>query len=159
MNFLDYFLLLVTVTTVVDAILMGAVLDYSIKQLPARRKIGIINYRSYFVASDLGNGRFWYVPLGLSAYALNVAVALAGYYLDGLVFSSILFIIAGACALIHAFGTSRAIPAGLQFLKIKDNDEAKLGRSFDKFANWVLFRGILGILMFTAILLGLIVIA
>ncbi len=154
---MDYFLFLLTITTIVDAMLMGAVLDYSIKQLPARKKIGIKNYRAYFIASDFGNGRFWYIPLGLSAYFLNIAVAVAGYYLDGLVVSSILFFIAGACALIHAFGTSQAVPAGLGFLKTKDDDEEKLERSFDRFAKWVLFRGVFGVPMFIGILLGLII--
>jgi hypothetical protein len=154
---LDDFLALVTVTTIVDAMLMGAVLDYSIKQLPARKKIGIVNYRRYFVASDLGNGRFWYIPLGLTAYALNVAVALAGYYLYGLVLSTALFFTAGACALIHAFGTSQAVPAGLRFLKMKEYDEVE--KSLDKFALWVLFRGIFGVPMFIGILLGLILVA
>lgn len=147
------------IATFVDAMLMGAVLDYVIKQLPVRKKIGIIQYRAYFVASDLGNGRFWYIPLGLSAYALNVSVAVVAYYENGLVSGTILFFIAAACALVHAFGTSRAIPAGLRFLRIKDNDEAKLDLAFTKFARWVVFRGAIGIPMFIFVLLGLILIA
>ncbi|MFI5421319.1 MAG: hypothetical protein ACHQ1H_10170, partial [Nitrososphaerales archaeon] len=60
----NIFLAVVTITTVVDGILAGAVLDYVIKQLPARKIIGITAYRKYFLASDLRNGRFWYIPLG-----------------------------------------------------------------------------------------------
>lgn len=154
----DLFLSLITITTIIDALLAGAVLDYAIKQLPARKIVGIIAYRKYFLASDLANGRFWYVSLGLSAYVLNVTVAITAYFQNPTNSSTTLFSIAAACALIHAFGTSKAIPAGLRFLKVKDNDEATLNKLFDKFARWVLIRGIFGAPMFVALLLGLIMI-
>ncbi|MDA4111990.1 MAG: hypothetical protein OK439_05585 [Thaumarchaeota archaeon] len=153
----DFFLWIATITTIVDAILAGSVLDYAIKQLPARKIIGMIAYRKYFLASDLANGRFWYVPLGLSAYVLNVTVALLAYFQNGITSSTILFIIAAGFALIHAFGTSQAVPAGMRFLKVKDDNETTLNKSFDKFARWVVFRGIVGAPMFVAMLLGLIV--
>ena len=154
----DFFLTLVTITTIIDALLAGAVLDYTIKQLPARKIVGIITYRKYFLASDLADGRFWYVSLGLSAYVLNVIIAVIAYFQIGITTSTILFFIAAGFALIHAFGTSQAIPAGQHFLKVKDNDEATLNKSFDKFARWVEFRGIFGAPLFVAMLLGLIMI-
>ncbi len=152
-------LVLVTITTIVDAILAGAVLDYSIKQLPARRIIGIVAYKKYFAASDFGNGRFWYIPLGISAYVLNVIVAILSYVQNGFGSSTTLFSVGAACALVHAFGTSQAVPAGLRFLRIKDEDEAMLNSSFDRFARWVIFRGVFGAPMFVAMLLGLIMIS
>lgn len=143
-------------TTIVDAVLAGAVLDYSIKQLPARRIIGIVAYRKYFLASDLANGRFWYIPLGLASYVLNVLVAIRAYSFFGFTSVTLLFSIAAICALIHAFGTSQAVPSGLAFMKITGDDEEILNKSFDKFAKWVLFRGIFGVPMFVSMLIGLI---
>ncbi|MGI0090543.1 MAG: hypothetical protein ACREBS_02430 [Nitrososphaerales archaeon] len=154
----ELFLALLTVTTIIDAILAGAVLDYSIKQLPARRIIGIYTYRKYFLASDLANGRYWYIPLGLSAYVLNVIVLILAYIQNGMSSSTILFAVAAGCSLVHAFGTSQAIPAGLRFARAKEDDEGRLNKLFDKFATWVLIRAIFGFPMFLAMLLGLITI-
>lgn len=156
----DPFLILVTIATVVDAILAGAVLDYVIKQLPARRLIGIIAYRKFFVASDLSNGRFWYIPLGLLAYLLTFAAAILGYSRGIPTMEAIPFYVAAGCALAHAFGTSQAVPASLRVLKFVDNgDEATLNRLFDEFARWVVVRGIFGAPMFVAMLVGLIMLA
>ena len=110
---------------------------------------------TYFKASDLANGRFWYVPLGLSAYVLNFWVAILAYSQDGMSISTLLFTLAAGCAVVHAIGTSRAVPAGLGFLRLKDEDEAILNKSFDRFARWVIVRAIFGAPMFVAILLGL----
>lgn len=108
-------------------------------------------YRKYFISSDLANGRFWYVPLGFLAYVLNVAVAITSYLKKSLTLSTTLFLIAALCALIHAFGTSQAIPAGLKFLKVKDDDDRTLNTTFDRFARWVLIRGIFGALQTNAV--------
>lgn len=155
----ELFLFLVTITIINDALLAGAALDYTIKQLPARKMIGMVAYRKYFIASDLGRGRLWYIPLGLAAYFLTVAAAVGGY-LQGLAISIMIpFYLAAICALVHAFATSQAIPASMQFLKVKEiDDEAILNKSFDRFARWVIVRGIVGVPMFVAILLGLIMI-
>ena len=155
----DIILGLATFTATIDALLAGAGLDYTIKQLPARRIIGIAAYRKYFLASDLANGRFWYVPLGLLAYVLNVTVAVFAYFQDGPGLSTTLISVAAVCALIHAFGTSQAVPAGLRFKRMNDNaDDSTLNKSFDKFARWVVFRGIFGVPMFIALLLGLLLV-
>jgi hypothetical protein len=39
-----------------NGVLVGASLDQSIKQLPARKKIGSVAYSNYSRAADLGNG-------------------------------------------------------------------------------------------------------
>ncbi len=150
---------LVAITTVVDGILAGAVLDYVIKQLPARGQIGIKAYKEYFLASDLGYGRFWYIPLGLSAYALNVGVLLVAYSQKAGGFLLSDFAIAAACSLLHAFGTSQAVPAGMAFTRTKTDDDSVLRHAFDRFARWVVFRGIIGVPLFVAMLMGLMVVS
>lgn len=58
------FVLIVTATAA-DGLLAGASLDQSIKQLPARHKIGSVAYSAYSRASDLGPGILWYGVLGV----------------------------------------------------------------------------------------------
>src|SRR5215468_2774585 len=60
-------------------LLAGASLDQSIKQLPARHRIGIEAYSRYSQASDLGNGILFYGILGAGAALLAVAAAVAAH--------------------------------------------------------------------------------
>src|SRR5262249_51970896 len=60
-------------------LLAGASLDQSIKQLPARHRIGVEAYSAYSQASDLGNGIFFYGVLGVGAALLALAAAVAAH--------------------------------------------------------------------------------
>ncbi len=57
---LDTTMVLVVATTVLSGIAAGTGLDVSIRQLPARHRIGIIAYSAYSQATDLGTALFWY---------------------------------------------------------------------------------------------------
>jgi hypothetical protein len=46
-------------------LLAGASLDQSIKQLPPRRRVGVVAYSEYSQAGDLGNGIVFYAALGV----------------------------------------------------------------------------------------------
>ena len=63
---------MVLAATAADGLLAGASLDQSLKQLPARRRIGVVPYSSYSRASDLGNGIAFYGILGVGAAALTI---------------------------------------------------------------------------------------
>jgi hypothetical protein len=63
---------------VANGLLVGASLDQSIKQLPARRRIGVAAFAAYSQAADLRNGIPWYATLGLGAPALALAAAAVG---------------------------------------------------------------------------------
>ena len=63
---------------VADGLLVGASLDQSIKQLPARHRIGVEAFSAYSQAADLRNGVAWYATLGLGAAALTLAAAALG---------------------------------------------------------------------------------
>jgi hypothetical protein len=71
-------LLLLGLATVVDGLLAGASLDQSIKQLPARHRIGMRAFSAYSRASDLASGLFWYAPLGIAGVVLTLAAAASG---------------------------------------------------------------------------------
>src|SRR3712207_1847610 len=70
---------LIVAATAADGLLAGASLDQSIKQLPARHKIGLVAYSEYSRASDLGPGVLWYAVLGVGAALLTVAAAVAAF--------------------------------------------------------------------------------
>ena len=71
-------LVLILAATATDGLLAGASMDQSIKQLPARHKIGPVAYSEYSRASDLGHGILWYGILGVGAAVLTIAAAVAG---------------------------------------------------------------------------------
>ncbi len=68
--------LLVIAATALDGLLAGASLDQSIKQLPARRRIGVIAYSVYSRAADMGTGILWYAILGVGAALLTIVAAI-----------------------------------------------------------------------------------
>src|SRR4051794_9381176 len=61
-----------------NGLLAGASLDQSIKQLPARRRIGVVAFSEYSKAGDLGPGVIWYAALGTGAAALTVIAVAVG---------------------------------------------------------------------------------
>src|SRR3712207_1331110 len=77
--FLDVTFVLILTATAADGLLAGASLDQSIKQLPARHKIGLGAYSEYSRASDLGPGILWYAILGVGAAVLTIAAAVAAF--------------------------------------------------------------------------------
>ena len=76
---IDWILILTLAATAADGRLAGASLDQSIKQLPARQRIGVKAYSAYSQAADLGAGVAWYGILGVSAPLLMIAVAVMGW--------------------------------------------------------------------------------
>jgi hypothetical protein len=58
-----------------NGLLSGASGDQSIKQLPARLRIGPVAYSDYSRAADLGNGIAWYAILGIGTALLSVVTA------------------------------------------------------------------------------------
>jgi hypothetical protein len=56
----------------------GASLNRSIKQLPARHRIGVLAFARYSQAADLANGIAWYAILGVGTALLTLLAAAAG---------------------------------------------------------------------------------
>ncbi len=116
-------------TTLVTGILCGASLDQSIKQLPARHRIGIKPFSAYAKAADLKNGVVWYAILGIgSAVGSLLAAALVwkqNYESVYPIYLAALFAVA------HTICTSLAAPL---YMKQKHlDDEGALTRLFNKF--------------------------
>lgn len=126
----------------------GMSLDQAIKQLPARRKIGVIAYSAYSRAGDQGNGLFLYPPIGIGCLALAVAAAVSGHlhHLAGAV--QMPLDLSALLAVMHSLVTARAAPINLSQRKYAPDDEANLGRVLDSFARWNGLRALLQVANF-----------
>jgi hypothetical protein len=149
----DITFFLIVAATTADGLLAGASLDQSIKQLPARHKIGLVAYSEYSRASDLGPGILWYAILGVGAAVLTIAATVAAF-LEG-VPSATPFYVAAGLAILHSLVTTQAAPTNFSQRRVT-KDEATLGRVFDRFERWQMLRAALQVLNFGAMLWALI---
>src|SRR5205807_594209 len=99
---------LVALATAVDGLLAGASLDQSIKQLPARHRIGVLAFSEYSRASDQANGVLWYAGLGIGGAALTLAAAVSALVLGVSDAQRLSLLLAGLLAIAHSFTTARA---------------------------------------------------
>ena len=76
---IDLTVILVVATTALSGIAVGTGLDVSIRQLPARHRIGLIAYSAYSQATDMGTALLWYPSVGISAILFAFAAALVAF--------------------------------------------------------------------------------
>jgi hypothetical protein len=152
----DITFVLILTATAADGLLAGASLDQSIKQLPARHRIGVVAYSKYSRASDLGPGVLWYGILGVGAAVLTIAAAVAAF-LQGIALENAtpLYVAAGL-AVLHSLVTTQAAPTNFSQRKVA-KDEVALARVFDRFERWQTLRAMLQVLNFGAMLWALVV--
>jgi hypothetical protein len=148
------FVLIVTATAS-DGLLAGASLDQSIKQLPARHKIGPVAYSAYSRASDLGPGILWYGILGVGAAVLTIAAAVAAIFEGVPSVSATPLYVAAGLAVLHSLATAQAAPTNFSQRRVA-RDEAALARVFDRFERWQTLRAVLQVLNFGAMLWALV---
>jgi hypothetical protein len=148
------FVLIVTATAA-DGLLAGASLDQSIKQLPARHKIGPVAYSAYSRASDLGPGILWYGILGVGAAVLTIAAAVAAIFEGVPSVSATPLYVAAGLAVHHSLATAQAAPTNFSQRRVA-RDEAALARVFDRFERWQTLRAVLQVLNFGAMLWALV---
>jgi hypothetical protein len=137
-----------------NGLLTGASLDQSVKQLPARRRIGALEFSRYSQAADLSNGVPWYAALGIGTAVLTLAAALAGLVAQPTRPSGIALGIALAATIAHSFATARAAPINFQ-QRNTAGDEAALADLFDRFERWQTFRATCQVLALIAVLAAL----
>jgi hypothetical protein len=152
---LSFAFILIIAATAADGLLAGASLDQSIKQLPARHKIGPVAYSEYSRASDLGPGILWYAILGVGAAVLTIAAALAAFVEGAPSASATPLYVAAGLAVLHSLVTTQAAPTNFSQRRVA-NDEAALARVFDRFERWQTLRAALQVLNFGAMLWALV---
>lgn len=100
--------------TALSGVLAGASLDQSVKQLPARRRIGAAAYAAYSRASDLGHGVAWYAGIGIGAALLTIVAAAWAFARGRSLARALPLYGAALLSLLHPLVTSRAAPHAVQ---------------------------------------------
>jgi hypothetical protein len=151
----DATLVLLLAATAATGLLAGASLDQSIKQLPARHRIGMVAFSAYSRAADLGNGIIWYAAIGVGAAVLTIAAAVAAYLLGKQAAVVLPLYLAAGLAVLHSLVTTQAAPTNFSQRRFA-NDESTLARVFDCFERWQAVRALLQVLNFGALLWALV---
>ncbi|HCI79148.1 MAG TPA: hypothetical protein DHW02_05625 [Ktedonobacter sp.] len=139
---------LVIATTALSGIATGASLDVSIRQLPARHRMGVIAYSVYSQATDLGTARIWYPPLGIGTLLFALATAVVTFFQQvalthalPIYMSAILWVLHVLITLIWALPT---LPRQRQVA----HDEQQLAALFNQFERLQTVRALLDLLIF-----------
>src|SRR6516165_4452876 len=136
---------LALVATTLDGLLAGASLDQSIKQLPARHRMGVVAFSAYSQAADLGNGIIWYAALGVGAAVVTISAAMVAWSAGVPAGRALPLWIAAGLSVLHSLVTARAAPTNFSQRKVA-NDEVVLAGVFDRFARWQALRAALQVL-------------
>ena len=144
------------ITAALNGLLAGASLDQSLKQLPARHRMGIRAFSLYSRSADLSpNGIIWYASLGVSAPVVTIAAAVAALVTGSA--PTLPIVLAAILSVLHSIVTSQAAPTNFRQSKVQ-NDEAALAAVFDTFGRWQTMRAILQALTFAATLWAIFVV-
>jgi hypothetical protein len=152
---LNTMLILILAATAATGILAGASLDQSIKQLPARHRMGMTAFSAYSRAADLGNGIVWYAVIGIGAAALTLAAAAVAYWQGQVAGQAVPLDLAAALAVLHSLATTQAAPTNFSQRRAV-GDEAALARIFNRFERWQALRAVLQVLNFGVLLWALV---
>lgn len=118
---------------VANGLVVGATLDQSIKQLPARHRLGALAYSAYAQAADFKGGLVWYPILAVAAVVATIGAAVVGLVDDPSERESVALILAAAGTAGHMLVTARAAPTFLSLRRF-GADEHALSRVLDRFA-------------------------
>ena len=128
-----------------NGILVGASLDQSIKQLPARHRIGIKAYSAYAQASDLGNAILWYAFIGLGVALITIIAAIVTFSQHIDLAQALPIYLAAGLSVLHTIATTQAAPTMFS-QKQHLHDEVALSRIFNRFERWQAIRAGLQVL-------------
>ena len=133
-----------------NGLLAGASLDQSLKQLPARHRMGVSAFSLYSRSADLSrNGVVWYAFLGISAALVTLAAAVATFVTESA--HTLPILLAAILSVLHSIATSQAAPTNFRQHKVL-KDEAALAAVFDTFERWQTVRVILQVFTFAVTL-------
>jgi hypothetical protein len=151
---LDTTLAFIIAAAAVNGILAGASLDQSIKQLPARLRMGAVAYSAYSKASDLAAGVVWYALLGIGGALLAIVAAVLVFFTQINAASALPVLpvyLAAVLSILHSLVTALAAPTNFSHRR-HDGDEAALSSLFDRFARLQALRATSQALAFAALL-------
>jgi hypothetical protein len=140
---------LMVAAVVATGLLVGASMDQSIKQLPARRRIGAVAYSEYSKAADLGNGIAWYATLGVGGGLLTLVAAVVGLTDSPSGGRTVALWAVIVLTVAHSAVTARAAPLNMSQRQAA-GDEQALTRIFDRFERLQTIRATLQALTLAA---------
>src|SRR5262245_31115732 len=146
----DMTMILMLAATAATGILAGASLDQSIKQLPARHRMGVVAFSAYSRAADLSNGVVWYAVIGIGAAALTISAAVVARWQGQAAGQVVALDLAAALAVLHSLVTTQAAPTNFSQRRAV-GDEAALTQIFNRFERWQVLRAVLQVLNFAAL--------
>ena|SRR5579863_9722633 len=144
----NFIVLLVIAVTALSGIAAGASLDVSIRQLPARHRIGIIAYSVYSQATDLGTARIWYPPLGIGTLLLALATAVVAFFQQVSLVHVLPIYVTAALWVVHLLITLIWALPTLPRQRQVANDEQQLATLFNQFERLQMARAALDVLIF-----------
>ncbi len=130
---MDWFLILLAVTTAVRGLGAGIIYDVALVSLPVRRQIGAIPYARYARANYRGNGVKTYATVSILGALLTIAVTAGAFGGRASAIVSWSIGISLIATVIAFVGTSQALPAMLSLREAPD-DEALLSKILDRIA-------------------------
>jgi hypothetical protein len=152
MNMVDTTVLLVVANTVLSGITAGTGLDVSIRQLPARHRIGVMAYSAYSLATDLGTALLWYPILGIVAPLLAFATAVVAFFQHVPLVHALPIYVAAFLWVVHLLLTLIwAVPTLTRQRQVV-TDEKQLAVIFNRFERVQTPRTINGVLIFGTML-------
>ena len=141
---------LVIATTALSGIAAGASLDVSIRQLPARHRIGVRAYSAYSLATDFGTARIWYPPLGIGTLLLALATAGTAFFQKTALPHALPIYMAAVLWIVHLLITLFwALPTLPRQRQVAD-DEKQLATIFNQFERLQTVRAALDVLIFAS---------
>lgn len=151
---IDAALGLLVASVAATGLLAGASLDQSIKQLPARKQIGIVAYSAYSTAADLGNGIAWYAALGVGGGLLTLVAAAVGLTDSPTGARTAALWTLVVLTIAHSAVTALAAPTNMSQRRARD--ERALTQIFDRFVKLQTIRVTLQALTLAAALWALV---
>jgi hypothetical protein len=135
-------------------LLAGANADRYLVQVPAWRHLDVMTWAEHSRHADLENGRFWYPVLAFVATGLSIAAAVAVWHhvlsMPGVTVPVYL------AALFELLGLGLTVGAAPNLIRLRvPRDVATTERAFRLFHRWGLWRAILQIAAFPALLWAL----
>jgi len=151
---MDWFLILLAVTTAVRGLGAGIIYDVALVSLPVRRRIGAIPYVKFARALYTGNGVKTYGTVSILGALLTIAVTVGTFVRGESAIVSWSIAISLIATVMAFIGTSQALPA-VRGLQHAPDDEALLSEILDRFARWHTFSTMWQLVAFIALIVAL----
>lgn len=151
---MDWFLVLLIVTTIIRGMGAGMIYDAALVSLPVRHQIGVIPYANFARANFMGNGVRTYAPVSIIGALLTIVATVFTFILQKPVIVNWSITISMIATVLAFLGTSQALPAVMS-LRDSPNDESLVSQILDRFARWHTFSTLWQVVSFLALVVAL----